>query len=171
MISKNIARAGAGIVFGLLLGLAGQSVGAKDQSAGPLPSQPEANQQVERGFRNHRRFDAAKRAERTNAWNQVSATLSSEQQQQIDGIKQDTRNSVSPLRDRLVAVEADLKADPTGDDAAQRKAELRSLHQQIRAQFSAGRQKMLAVLTDTQRAELKAAFRNIQNGKAATVTQ
>lgn len=103
------------------------------------------------------------------AWKQISSTLTPDQKVKIDGIKTQLKADSAPLVEQMKSLRSQLQTTPAPANADALKTQLTTLRQQVKGNFKAGREKMMAVLTDEQRAQLAASRKNHKRGNGAPV--
>ena len=108
-------------------------------------SQPSPSGSGEQGFRGgHHRHGAHGGFKKLN--------LSVDQQQQMDAIRKQLKTDNAPLFEKAKALKEQLDSNPKNADEL--KAQLTSLREQIRSAMKSGHERMMAVLTDDQKAQL-----------------
>jgi Spy/CpxP family protein refolding chaperone len=89
----------------------------------------------------------------------IADSLTPEQQQQMADVRSQLKDETAPLRKQMKELRAKLQAAPQGSDVSDVQKQMADLRAQLKEQMKAGRQKMMAILTDDQKAQLKAAHK------------
>lgn len=126
-----------------------QDTGAASDNQSQLQ---QSGQQYGQGSRHNFREQRKERWEaRRENWQQVESTLTPDQHKKISAIKEQSRQTTEPLRQKMQALRQQLNGNSAGQNTDNLRSQMKDLHQQMRAAFSDEHEKTRAVLTDKQR--------------------